>query len=261
MIRAVTKWCGDMRLWVPPLGQRARFCSVATKGPSARARRLPWTAPAGACTAATIAVLAQQITSKCEAESSARAYTHDEITKLVDSGRIIVAYECGVYDVTDFTGHPGGIGRLQMAAGGDLGVFWKTYTQHNRGHVVDYVMKPYKIGECSADTMADITAGTSYDVDSVYGDNPEPYPDLLLNTRYPHNAEGRLADRTDSFITPIGKHFVRNHNAVPNIDPDEYTLTINGEGVTETVFTLQDLKTKFQKVDVTTVIQCNGNRR
>merc|ERR1712037_1033547 len=29
----------------------------------------------------------------------------------------------------------------------------------------------------------------------------------------------------------------------------------------ETVFTLEDLKTKFPKVDVTTVIQCNGNRR
>ena len=27
------------------------------------------------------------------------------------------------------------------------------------------------------------------------------------------------------------------------------------------VFTLEDLKTKFPKVDVTTVIQCNGNRR
>ena len=41
----------------------------------------------------------------------------------------------------------------------------------------------------------------------------------------------------------------------------EYTLTVTGEGMTETVFTLEDLKTKFPKVDVTTVIQCNGNRR
>ena len=31
--------------------------------------------------------------------------------------------------------------------------------------------------------------------------------------------------------------------------------------MTDTVFTLEDLKTKFPKVDVTTVIQCNGNRR
>ena len=62
-------------------------------------------------------------------------------------------------------------------------------------------------------------------------------------------------------MTPAGKHFVRNHCAVPDIDPEQYTLTITGEGLTETVLTLEDLKTKFEKVDVTTVIQCNGNRR
>ena len=38
-------------------------------------------------------------------------------------------------------------------------------------------------------------------------------------------------------------------------------MTITGEGLTETVFTLEDLKTKFESVDITTVIQCNGNRR
>ena len=27
------------------------------------------------------------------------------------------------------------------------------------------------------------------------------------------------------------------------------------------MFTLEDLKTKFESVDITTVIQCNGNRR
>merc|ERR1711988_1420299 len=43
--------------------------------------------------------------------------------------------------------------------------------------------------------------------------------------------------------------------------PDEYTLTVCGEGMKETVFTLDDLKTKFPKAEITTVIQCNGNRR
>jgi len=32
-------------------------------------------------------------------------------------GRIIVTLMGGVFDVTDFTGHPGGYGRLQMVAG------------------------------------------------------------------------------------------------------------------------------------------------
>jgi hypothetical protein len=59
------------------------------------------------------------------------------------------------------------------------------WPQHNRGHIVDFVMKPYRIGECSEETMAAITAETVYEADDVYGGNPEPYPDLLVNTRYP----------------------------------------------------------------------------
>jgi len=86
-------------------------------------------------------------------------------------------------------------------------------------------------------------------------------PELLTNTRYPYNAEGRLSTLTDSWQTPIGRHFMRNHSSVPLIDPEEYLLTVVGEGVKETTFTLNDLKTKFKQVDVTTVIQCNGNRR
>lgn len=182
-----------------------------------------------------------------------------ELAEMCARGRIVVAYQGGLYDMTHFTGHPGGVGRLQMAAGNDLEVYWGVYTQHNRGHIAEH-MKRYKIGEVSAEDMRLITENTVYDA-STYADNPEPYPDLLTNTRYPYNAEGRLASLTDSWVTPAGKHFVRNHCAVPVIDPEEYTLTVTGEGMTETVFTLEDLKTKFPKVDVTTVIQCNGNRR
>ena len=118
----------------------------------------------------------------------------------------------------------------------------------------------YKIGEVSEEDMRLITENTVYD-GSYFEANPAPYPDLLTNTRYPYNAEGRLASLTDSWLTPAGRHFVRNHCAVPDIDPGEYTLTVTGEGMEETVFSLEDLKTKFPKVDVTTVIQCNGNRR
>lgn len=178
--------------------------------------------------------------------------------------RIVCAHRGSLYDMTHFTGHPGGYGRLQMAAGHDLEVFWKVYTQHNRGHIVDNVMEPYKIGVVTEKDMLEITASTHFD-NSAYIDNPAPYSDLLMNTQYPYNAEARLSTLTDSWWTPPGRHFVRNHSAVPLIDPDEYLLTVKGEmqeGVyKEATFTLEDLKTKFPKVDVTTVIQCNGNRR
>jgi len=188
-----------------------------------------------------------------------KVYTLSEMKQMCASGRIVVAYRGSLYDVTEFTGHPGGVGRLQMAAGGDLDVFWKVYTQHNRGHVTQHVMAPYKIGEVSDEDMKTITKETYYDA-SAYDNDPKPYPELLTNTRYPYNAEARLRSLQDSWLTPAGRHFVRNHSSVPEIDPVEYLLTVTGEGLKETTFNLEDLK-KFPKVDVTTVIQCNGNRR
>ena len=41
---------------------------------------------------------------------------------MCEAGRVVVAYKGSLYDVTNFTGHPGGVGRLQMAAGSDLEV-------------------------------------------------------------------------------------------------------------------------------------------
>lgn len=186
--------------------------------------------------------------------------TAQEMKEMVEKeDKIVVAFMGSVYDITKFSGHPGGVGRLQMAAGHDLEVFWKVYTQHNRGHIVE-IMQRYKIGELPPDEMAKITAETVFD--NPYTNDPPMSPYLLTNTRYPYNAEMRISGLTDSFITPVGKHFVRNHSHVPDIKVEDYKLTVTGAGLPgETTFNLEDLKTKFEKVDVTTVIQCNGNRR
>jgi hypothetical protein len=67
-----------------------------------------------------------------------------EMKKMCQEGRIVVSFKGGVFDVTEFTGHPGGVGRLQMVAGEDLEPFWKVYTQHNRGHIVECVLSWYR---------------------------------------------------------------------------------------------------------------------
>ena len=61
-----------------------------------------------------------------------RIWSLGELGAMCEKGRIVVAYRGGLYDMTDFTGHPGGVGRLQMASGNDLEVYWKVYMQHNR---------------------------------------------------------------------------------------------------------------------------------
>jgi len=228
------------------------------KGPNLH-KRLFWAVPLGAAVSAVCGGALLTLQAEELKKNKRRQISLSEFQAMCEEGRTVVAYQGELYDMSDFSGHPGGVGRLQMASGGDLEVYWKVYTQHNRGHVKTH-MERYKIGEVSKEDMEFITANTRYD-ESVYEHNPPTYPDLLTNTKYPYNAESKLSELTDEWVTPIGKHFVRNHCAVPDIDPDDYTLTIEGAGTNETVFTLEDLKTKFKKVDVTTVIQCNGNRR
>lgn len=174
--------------------------------------------------------------------------TAKEMREMVENAdRVVVAYCGGVYDVTNFTGHPGGYGRIQMASGGDLEVYWSVYTQHNRGHI-EHILQRYKIGELSP-TEAKIIRDTTI-FDNPYKNDPSPSKDLLTNTRYPYNAEGRLSQLRDSWITPIGKHFVRNHSTVPDIKENEYKLLVTGAGLNDTYFTLEDLKSKFPKVEV-----------
>lgn len=55
--------------------------------------------------------------------------------------------------------------------------------------------------------------------------------------------------------------YVRNHLPVPVVDPEEYILELEGPGGETQSLTLEDLKTKFPKVSVTSVVQCAGNRR
>ena len=152
--------------------------------------------------------------------------TADQMREMVEKdNRVVVSFKGSVYDVTDFTGHPGGYGRLQMAAGNDLEVFWKVYTQHNRGHI-DTILSRYKIGELTPEDTEKIRATSVFS--NPYSNDPPPSPHLLTNTRFPYNAEAKITDLRESWITPIGKHFVRNHSTVPDINPEEYRLHVSG---------------------------------
>jgi sulfite oxidase len=60
---------------------------------------------------------------------------------------IWVTYKDGVYDVTDFVEmHPGGAGRLMLAAGGAIDPFWAMYAQHNTEEVHS-ILQEYYIGK------------------------------------------------------------------------------------------------------------------
>jgi hypothetical protein len=74
---------------------------------------------------------------------------------------------------------------------------------------VDNLLKAYKIGTLSPEDAETLRQRTKFD--NPYTNDPPLKKDLLTNTRYPYNAEGKLRELTNSFITPISHHFVRNH--------------------------------------------------
>ena len=64
-------------------------------------------------------------------------------------------------------------------------------------------------------------------------------------------------------LTPNDEFFVRWHlpDIPTHINPDEYTIHINGLVEKELHISLNDLKTNFEQVEVDAVLQCGGNSR
>lgn len=85
----------------------------------------------------------------------------------------------------------------------------------------------------------------------------------ILNDR-PVNAE-TPAHLLDDAITPANRLFVRNNGHPPvldSIDVEKWTLEIAGPGVDKpTIFTLPELKKKFENVTRQILIECGGNGR
>jgi DMSO/TMAO reductase YedYZ molybdopterin-dependent catalytic subunit len=78
----------------------------------------------------------------------------------------------------------------------------------------------------------------------------------------PLNAEPP-AHLLDPAITPIKHFFVRNHGIVPDAqtDPDEWTLSLDGEVQSPQTLTLGEIKKKFKIVRMQAVLECAGNGR
>lgn len=90
---------------------------------------------------------------------------------------------------------------------------------------------------------------------------PEKRPLITYSDRPP-----LLESPRDIFaypITPNDQFFVRWHMPdIPNkIDPDTYTIHINGLVEKELHISLDSLKKDFEQVEVTAVLQCGGNSR
>jgi sulfite oxidase len=182
--------------------------------------------------------------------------------------QIWVTYKGGVYNVTPFLdAHPGGPARIEMVNGGDLEAYWKVYELHNRPHI-QALMQEFRIGNLTdADAkkmQCESVFADSYHADPVRPKVKGPDPAMRMVTRAPFNAEPRMPKLMEKFYTPNDIFFVRNHNPVPEIDVKDWKLEVEANpdiGVKSVSFSLKDLKTKFEKVEVVAALQCAGNRQ
>ena len=99
-------------------------------------------------------------------------------------------------------------------------------------------------------------------------DQDDPYAlfkkdkDMILLNDKPYNMEA-LAHQLDDDITPNEYIFVRNNGLIPReIDTESWTLTIDGESVSEPkTYTLAELKSKFPTHSYQLTLECGGNGR
>lgn len=162
-----------------------------------------------------------------------------------------------VYDITDWIpNHPGGEVILR-AVGGVIDVYWDIFTIHKKQDVYD-ILEQYYIGDVDPQDLVDGHVPQD-DIEDPFTDDPERNQGLKIHSAKPCNAESPVGV-LDKFITPTEKFYVRNHLWAPKIDAESYRLTIELPDGEEKVYSLEDLK-KFKQVDVTTTLQCSGNRR
>jgi sulfite oxidase len=85
-------------------------------------------------------------------------------------------------------------------------------------------------------------------------------PGLRLLEDEALNAEAH-AHLLDEPITPFGSFFIRNNGSLPEIEPNGWTLAVDGEVERELIFTVAELSEKFERVTITAVLECAGNGR
>eukprot|EP00755_Sulcionema_specki_P034122 Sspe_Gene.102289::Locus_77270_Transcript_2_3_Confidence_0.429_Length_2013::g.102289::m.102289/K00387/SUOX; sulfite oxidase len=178
----------------------------------------------------------------------------------VPENRMWVTWKGGVYDVTDFIcGHPGGSDRLAMVGGTDMAPYWDVYRMHLQPEVFSFLER-FRIGNLTPDDAIKMELELNFP-DPYIDDPPRPNKDLLHTLERPFCGEPRTSRLGETFYTPNDLHYVRNHLPVPEIDKDEWTVTVSGNGVHERTFTLKDLQRKFKHHEVAVTLQCAGNRR
>ena len=193
--------------------------------------------------------------------SQKKKYQRSEVAVHTSEDKgIWVTYQNGVYDVTEFVKiHPGGE-RILLAAGKAIDPYWAVFVIHQSAETKE-LLESYRIGDLLDAKEDPSFVPTSIDpgLQKLFENDPERHPSLIKRSERPCNAES-ASESLEPFVTPNQLFFVRHHLPVPKIDPESFVLEIEGPDI-DRKYTLDDLKSKFEKTDVMATLQCAGNRR
>ena len=98
-----------------------------------------------------------------------------------------------------------------------------------------------------------------------YAFEPARNQALKVHSEQPMNAEVPEERLTDNYLTDPELFFIRNHHPVPYLTEDQVKnynveIDLSAYGLGKTKISMEDLK-KMPKAEVTTTLQCSGNRR
>lgn len=126
-------------------------------------------------------------------------YSAEEVSKHDSKvNKIWVSFREGVYDITEFVEkHPGGPGKIMMAAGGSIEPFWTIFANHNQNDVYE-LLESMRIGNLA---HQDILL-KSKDQNDPYANEPMRHKTLKVNGHKPFCAEPPPPVLTESYITP-----------------------------------------------------------
>eukprot|EP01130_Rhizamoeba_saxonica_P017952 TRINITY_DN8850_c0_g1_i1.p1 TRINITY_DN8850_c0_g1~~TRINITY_DN8850_c0_g1_i1.p1 ORF type:complete len:508 (+),score=95.91 TRINITY_DN8850_c0_g1_i1:11-1534(+) len=163
-----------------------------------------------------------------------------------------VTYKEGVYDVTEFVKlHKGGTEFLLGAAGGDIEAFWLYWNRHYQKDAESY-LAPYRIG-----SLKDYKPISNYD---PYANEPTRHKTQIPFLTKPYESECDTDAVSNDYYTPVESFYIRNHAPVPNeVDHSDHLIGIK-YGDQEKSISLQQLQQQYDQVNITSVMQCAGNR-
>lgn len=89
----------------------------------------------------------------------------------------------------------------------------------------------------------------------------ERYPGLEVLTENPENAQTASREHLESYLTPREEHYIRTHHRTPDIDTEEWTVSVTGMVGEETELSVAEIRHDYPTESVVHMMECSGNGR